>query len=89
MSCQDCGHKAEYVNAQQVQGHNLGCPQSAAMRDVGIRVREDAPDVEEFVAQQLAALACEFGDCTNPKRPQGRGPKPKYCDDHSDPKNRK
>jgi hypothetical protein len=32
---------------------------------------------------------CAFGDCTNPKRPKGKGPAPKYCTEHSDPKNRK
>ncbi|MFJ2650883.1 hypothetical protein ACIO1C_29710 [Streptomyces sp. NPDC087420] len=33
---------------------------------------------------------CEHGKCSNAKRPaQGKGPKPKYCDDHSTPKSRK
>lgn len=32
---------------------------------------------------------CEHGECSNPKRAQGKGPKPKYCDDHSTPKSRK
>ena len=35
------------------------------------------------------ADACEYGDCTNPKRPPGKGRAPKYCTEHSDPKTRK
>jgi len=30
-----------------------------------------------------------FGECVNPKRPKGKGRAPLYCEEHSDPKNRK
>jgi hypothetical protein len=39
--------------------------------------------------QTLDAM-CEFPGCDKSRKPwSGRGAKPKYCDEHSDPKNRK
>ena len=40
-------------------------------------------------AQKIYAETCEYGDCTNFKRPPGKGRAPKYCTEHSDPKTRK
>jgi hypothetical protein len=35
-------------------------------------------------------VICEHGDCPEAKKPWlGKGAKPKYCQTHSDPKNRK
>lgn len=59
-------------------GHWIGC---AAAR----------PAQPDPLAAPMEALGftCAYGDCKNPKRPKGKGPAPKYCEDHSDPKNRK
>lgn len=54
-------------------GHWLGCPE--VTRDRALVVTDDEK--------------CAFGDCREPKRPKGKGPAPKYCEEHSDPKNRK
>ncbi|MFC5799130.1 hypothetical protein [Streptomyces formicae] len=82
MSCQSCGHPAETVEGRPVQGHHIGCVESMAAK----RLREHARNP---VAPDPTASLCEHGECTNPKRPQGKGPKPKYCDEHSTPKSRK
>lgn len=76
--CESCGHPQEYVNSKPVQGHNYGCPESLAVQQA------QAP-AEPVGLEPL----CEFGNCQNFKRPQGKGPKPKYCEEHSDPKKRK
>lgn len=76
MSCDKCGRN---------DGHWIGCEvvkppmmQSKYPKAVG----RDTVD--------LAALECEHGECSNPKRPpQGKGPRPKYCGEHSTPKSRK
>ena len=74
MTCKSCGYPSENVNGQRVpQGHHYGCAE---------RVREPAPEPP-------GDDSCEHGDCSNLKRPQGKGPKPKYCDEHSTPKSRK
>lgn len=81
--CQTCGRE---------DGHWLGC--------AGERPRREPLDLSEDLAKlarPLAAegpppkaeVACEYGECANDKRPQGQGPKPKYCDDHREQKNRK
>lgn len=78
MSCQTCGHPAEKVDGKRVpQGHNFGCPE---------RLRAHA---RNLVEPDFAGSLCEHGECSNPKRPQGKGPRPKYCDEHSTPKSRK
>lgn len=75
MTCRTCGHPAEEVDGERVpQGHNFGCAEALA-----------APSD----AEPAPVDACEHGECPNPKRPQGKGPKPKYCDEHSTPKSRK
>ncbi|MFC8490730.1 hypothetical protein ACFUJU_07970 [Streptomyces sp. NPDC057235] len=56
-----------------IQPHNFGCAESLAAREA----RPSEPD------------DCEHGGCSNPKRPQGKGPKPRFCDDHSTAKSRK
>lgn len=50
----------------------------------------------EFTAKAEAELdailedMCEFPGCDQPRKAwSGRGAKPKYCEEHSDPKNRK
>lgn len=80
MSCQKCGRS---------DGHHLGC--EVPSRQVRLVPKPDARPVEEAVTEELERLArCEHGECSNPKRPpQGKGPRPKYCDEHSTPKSRK
>jgi hypothetical protein len=80
MTCQTCGRPAE--NGQPV--HWLGC------KEIGkARTPEESAEIESFLEEKLAAM-CEFGTCANGKRAgSGKGAKPKYCDEHSDPKNRK
>jgi hypothetical protein len=55
-------------------GHNMGCAEAVKLPQMRTTEPEDR---------------CTFGDCTNLRRPPGRGARPKYCTDHSDPKNRK
>ncbi len=58
-------------------GHYLGCADATR-----------APS-GPVVTYDPAEVLCAFDGCTNPKRPKGKGPAPKYCEEHSDPKNRK
>lgn len=62
------------------EGHWIGCAESMML---GI--------TSEDISVLLSAdpVYCAHGDCENPPRPPGKGPRPKYCEDHSDPKNRK
>ncbi|MGA4942152.1 hypothetical protein [Streptomyces cinereoruber] len=60
----------------EIQPHNFGCAESLAAR----QARPPEPD---------DSAQCEQEGCSNPKRPQGKGPKPKFCDDHSTAKSRK
>lgn len=78
--CKKCGRD---------DGHYIGCPatflddeRTAGLPDADAITEED----REVVAQKGI---CMFGGCTEPRRPKGKGPAPKYCDEHSDPKNRK
>lgn len=58
-------------------GHHLGCPQAPSGRPEGD-------------ATSPGAEMCAYGDCVFQRRPKtGKGPAPKYCEEHSDPKNRK
>lgn len=73
MSCQTCGREAEGDH----QGHWLGCEEGA---------KASSPRVPK----EPAADQCDFGTCANQKKAwSGKGPKPKYCEEHGDPKNRK
>lgn len=75
--CPKCGHDTELVDGEAVQPHHLGCPRKGGAAKPQAYAR-------------VPGEHCEHGDCTNPKRPpKGKGPAPKYCEDHSDPKNRK
>lgn len=60
-------------------GHWIGCEKADEWKTVQ----------RDNVTITTNADVCAFGDCMNPKRPKGKGPAPKYCEDHSDPKNRK
>lgn len=74
MTCQTCGRPAENGKAT----HWLGC------REV---LREHA---RNLVEPDFAGSLCEHDECSEPKKEySGRGAKPKYCEEHSDPKNRK
>lgn len=64
-------------NCGRDDGHWLGCAE-AWRAD-----REATPPTPEDADQ------CVFPGCPNDKRPAGKGPKPKFCTEHSDPKNRK
>lgn len=74
--CKTCGRD---------DGHHIGCPEAAkpSASDHDLRNEGHASERPEEGA------TCAFGDCKNPKRPKGKGPAPKYCEEHSDPKNRK
>lgn len=61
-------------------GHFTGCPTVRDPLAAAFLVKLD---------EAAKANECAFDGCTNPKRPKGKGPAPKYCDEHSDPKNRK
>jgi hypothetical protein len=63
-------------NCGRDDGHWLGCDSVAT------------PDAEGE-PPQVFAETCAYGDCTNLRRLPGKGPRPKYCTEHSDPKNRK
>ena len=58
-------------------GHYLGCPAVP-----GVSAEPDRARARES--------ECVKDGCTNPRREaKGKGPAPKYCEEHSDPKNRK
>lgn len=79
--CATCGRE---------DGHWLGCAEIAGAQPFELRRRADAPDPEEHMAELIEkANQCAYGDCANQRRVPGKGPKPKYCTEHSDPKNRK
>ncbi|UQA91643.1 hypothetical protein [Streptomyces halobius] len=90
MSCKHCGREPQ---ADGTPTHWLGCKAKKAERAPEPPPRAaEVPEVAE--ADNLADLPvpvdrCTFGECANPKRPQGKGPKPKYCDDHRTAKSRK
>lgn len=74
--CKDCGRE---------DGHWIGCPAAP-----GYSWNGPAGPPDALTAPMKAlGLTCAYGECTNPKRPKGKGPAPKYCEEHSDPKNRK
>lgn len=62
-------------------GHWIGCAEAPS--SVGAsspRANEDDGSVG----------MCAYGECVFQRRPKaGKGPAPKYCEEHSDPKNRK
>lgn len=73
MSCKSCGREPE----NGTPTHWIGCPE---------QLRDHA---RNLVAPDFSEALCAQDGCTNPKRPPGKGPKPKYCTEHSDPKTRK
>jgi hypothetical protein len=93
-SCPECGREFE----QGFTTHWLGCPAISRVEPEKapepIGPKED-PEVEEpeVVSDDepdpTPVALCEFSGCENPKRPAGKGPKPKYCEAHKDPKSRK
>lgn len=74
--CKKCGRE---------DGHYIGCANS------NFWARSDELAYAEDLDLPPSAVVdvCAFGECENPKRPKGKGPAPKYCTEHSDPKNRK
>jgi len=81
MTCQTCGRPAE----NGVPTHWLGCD---APRYVTIDSPKEARDALHAAFQVFGR--CEHGDCSEPKREgSGKGAPPKYCEAHSNPKNRK
>jgi hypothetical protein len=95
-SCPECGREYE----QGFTTHWLGCPAISRVEpekapepigpreDPEIEGEPKPEEVEPEVEPTLVAL-CDFAGCENPKRPAGKGPKPKYCEAHKDPKSRK
>jgi hypothetical protein len=93
-SCPECGREFE----QGFTTHWLGCPAISRVEPEKapepIGPKED-PEVEEPEVvpddepDPTPVALCEFAGCENPKRPAGKGPKPKYCEAHKDPKSRK
>lgn len=61
-------------------GHYIGCAEALSVKPFAAspdQLNTGNPD------------ECFFEGCTNLKRPKGKGPAPKFCTEHSDPKNRK
>jgi hypothetical protein len=78
--CDNCGRD---------DGHWIGCPASFTDAEHASKLIDaDAMTEEDWEAIAPRGI-CMFGGCTDPKRPAGKGPKPKFCTEHSDPKNRK
>ncbi|OEJ24282.1 hypothetical protein AS594_07065 [Streptomyces agglomeratus] len=77
MTCKSCGREPE--NGRPT--HWLGCKEIPS----GGRLMELFEEQNHLSPE----TCCEHGECTNPKRPQGKGRAPKFCEDHSDPKKRK
>jgi hypothetical protein len=74
MTCRGCGREAE--NGRPT--HWLGCEEITAQ------------DFEDKAVHLDPVVICELGECATEKKPWlGKGAKPKYCQKHSDPKNRK
>lgn len=71
---------SECESCGREDGHYLGCPEIPLTGSHLMELFEERSHNEDL---------CAFGECTNPKRPKGKGPAPKYCTKHSDPKNRK
>jgi hypothetical protein len=71
--CKHCGRD---------DGHYIGCPKVTSGRPEDGATGAEAPPSAD-------AEACAMDGCENPRRPKGKGPAPKYCTEHSDPKNRK
>lgn len=71
--CKTCGREGG--------GHWIGC--EGAAHSAQSIVYNTSPTPPEDADQ------CVFPGCVNDRRPAGKGPKPKYCTEHSDPKNRK
>lgn len=76
MSCDNCGRD---------DGHFLGCGRAAA-NAAAAAAFDDSTVVTDW---GVVPADCAFGDCENPRRPKGKGPAPKYCEEHNDPKKRK
>jgi hypothetical protein len=75
MTCQTCGRPAE----NGVATHWLGCGELEPRTTPTRRYQEP-----------VAADRCEHDGCSEPKREgSGKGAPPKYCEAHSNPKNRK
>lgn len=73
--CKTCGRD---------DGHWIGCAEAASRR------REAVVTSEDSERERTRESECVKDGCTNPRREaKGKGPAPKYCEDHSDPKNRK
>lgn len=62
-------------------GHWIGCV--GAAHSAESIVYNTTPPAPEDADQ------CVFPECANDKRPKGKGRAPIYCEEHSDPKNRK
>jgi hypothetical protein len=89
-ACRACGREQE----NGVYTHYLGCD--------NIAKPPPTDPLPELVEKAVAELedgpvepdpkdpeACQVEGCSNPKRPATKGPKPKFCEDHRDPKSRK
>jgi hypothetical protein len=79
-NCETCGRPAE--NGQET--HWLGCAEAK---------KPKAPEADDSMVvtdRGVVPAGCAFGDCGEDRKPwSGKGAKPKYCEEHSDPKNRK
>ncbi|MFF9268628.1 hypothetical protein [Streptomyces rochei] len=73
-ACEGCGREPE--NGRPT--HWLGCDEITEQ------------DFEDKKVHADPVVICEYDECSEPKKPWlGRGAKPKFCQKHSDPKNRK
>lgn len=75
--CKTCGRKDK--------GHWIGCAEAlAAMKPIGW-MTEWADGIQPM--GEAAAGQCAYDDCTDPRRSTDK--RVKFCELHSDPKNRK
>ena len=73
IACKSCGREPE----NGAPTHWLGCAEGA---QTPLPRAQESPSADQ----------CEREGCSQSKKEySGRGAKPKYCEEHSDPKNRK
>lgn len=73
MSCIRCGREPEKRDGRVVEVHHLGCEAARKPQASGTDLRNAGPGPED---------QCARGGCDNPRAAQGKGPRPKFCEDH-------
>ena len=71
---------SECKNCGREDGHWIGC--AKAPSEPSAEALADAPEITDDMSE-----VCAFDDCRSPRRLGDK--RVKYCEEHSDPKNRK